>query len=106
MRSQYADASHAALGRDALDTDRLSDWAPALLVTKRELAKRLGVSVPTVTSYVSRAIIPSVVPGTRRYSWLAVEETLRLRRVSPARTTEAEEAEQAFQEFVMRHGRR
>ena len=75
-----------------------------LLITKKELAKRLGVCIPTVTAYVRKRIIPGVVAGTRRYSWLAVEETLKLPRASTGRPTEAEAAERALDEDVMRHG--
>ena len=77
---------------------------PSLLITQKELAKRLCISIPTLANYVRKGVIPGPIAGTQRYSWPAVEEALKLSRLSAWKLTEAEAAERAFDEDVMRHG--
>jgi hypothetical protein len=53
------------------------DAGQTLLVTRAELARRLGVSAKTLWSYVRKGLIPGMLKGTHRFSRPAVVARLR-----------------------------
>jgi hypothetical protein len=47
------------------------NWPPVL--TRREAAEMCRISVPTFDTWVRKAIVPRPIPGTRRWSRVAIE---------------------------------
>jgi hypothetical protein len=50
------------------------NWPPVL--TRREAAKMCRISVQTFDSWVRKGILPGPIPGTRRWSRVAIERGL------------------------------
>jgi hypothetical protein len=50
------------------------NWPPVL--TRREAASMCRISVSTFDAWVRKAILPGPIPGTRRWSRLAIERAL------------------------------
>jgi predicted DNA-binding transcriptional regulator AlpA len=61
----------AGSGAFALPAYVNDNWPPVL--TRREAAKMCRISVPTFDGWVRKAILPKPIPGTRRWSRVAIE---------------------------------
>jgi predicted DNA-binding transcriptional regulator AlpA len=58
------------------------NWPPVL--TRREAAKMCRISVPTFDAWVRKAILPKPIPGTRRWSCVAIARAIGGSDQSPA----------------------
>jgi hypothetical protein len=61
-------------GGSPLPTPANDNWPPVL--TRREAAKMCRISVSTFDAWVRKAILPKPMPGTRRWSRVAIERAL------------------------------
>jgi hypothetical protein len=60
---------------DAHGFVRSADSYP-LVLTRRQAAKMCGISVQTFDAWVRKEILPGPIPGTRRWSRVAIEHVL------------------------------
>ena len=64
----------AGSGAFALPAYVNDNWPPVLM--RREAASMCRISVATFDSWVRKAILPKPIPGTRRWSRVAIERAL------------------------------
>ena len=64
--------------KDAINKKTTEPQKPLELIDRNELAKRLGVTLPTVIRYVRRKKIPEIRIGPNcRYNWFEVITALK-----------------------------
>jgi predicted DNA-binding transcriptional regulator AlpA len=61
---------------DTHDVGRSADDNWPLVLTRPEAAKMCGISVQTFDAWVRKEILPGPIPGTRRWSRIAIERKL------------------------------
>jgi hypothetical protein len=61
-------------GQFPLPAPANDNWPPVL--TRREAAMMCRISLPTFGAWVRKTILPGPMPGTRRWSFKAIERAL------------------------------
>jgi hypothetical protein len=79
-----------------------TDHNRPLTLTRCQAAEMCGITLPTFDSWVRRGILPPAIPGTRRWSRIAIE-----RRVAGEPTPSAanDNAASPFEEWKRSHAR-